>query len=102
MTRKPVVYHIINEGRRQVSAASTLVLREGRAAVELDPQMVHAQGVFVEIDPAKLRTLDEDGYVFGYPEVVDRRKTTARRLHYSRHPPRSPGRRSSDHGRSAR
>ena len=79
MTRKPVVYHIISEGRRQVSAASTLVVRAGRVAVELDPQMVKAKGVFVEIDPAKLRKLDEDGWVFGYPELVDRRRTRSRR-----------------------
>ena len=79
MTRKPVVYHIISEGRRQVSAASTLVVRSGRVAVELDPEMVKARGVFVEIDPAKLRKLDEDGLVFGYPELVDRRRTPSRR-----------------------
>ncbi|TMG76219.1 MAG: hypothetical protein E6H77_08905 [Betaproteobacteria bacterium] len=79
MTRKPVVYHIISEGRRQVSAASTLVVRAGRVAVELDPQMLKAKGVFVEIDPAKLRKLDEDGWVFGYPELVDRRRTRSRR-----------------------
>jgi hypothetical protein len=79
VTRKPVVYHIISEGRRQVSAASTLVVRAGRVAVELDPEMVKARGVFVEIDPAKLRKLDEEGLVFGYPELVDRRGTSSRR-----------------------
>jgi hypothetical protein len=79
VTRKPVVYHIITQGRRQVSAASTLVVREGRVAVELDPDMVHTKGVFVEIDPAKLRKLDDDGWVFGYPELVDRRRTPSRR-----------------------
>ena len=30
MTRRPVVYHIISAGRRQVSAASDLVMREGK------------------------------------------------------------------------
>ena len=99
MTRKPVVYHIISEGHRHVSAASTLVLRAGRVAVELDPEMVKARGVFVEIDPAKLRTLDEDGYVFGYPELVDRRRMPPRRRRHSTQPPRSPGRRASDQGR---
>jgi len=79
MTRRPVVYHIINAGSRQVSAASELVNREGRIAVELDPDMVKARGVFVEIDPRKLRTLDEEGWVFGYPELVDRRRPQARR-----------------------
>ena len=73
MTRRPVVYHIISAGRRQVSAASDLVMREGRVAVELDPEIVKAKGVFVEIDPKRLRRLDDDGWVFGYPELVDRR-----------------------------
>lgn len=79
MTRRPVVYHIISAGHRQVSAASDLVMREGRVAVELDPDVVKSKGVFVEIDPVKLRRLDEDGWVFGYPELVDRRGAPARR-----------------------
>jgi len=79
MTRRPIVYHIITAGRRQVSAASELVNREGRIAVELDPDMVKARGVFVEIDPKKLRTLDEEGWVFGYSELVDRRRPQVRR-----------------------
>ena len=79
MTRRPVVYHIISTGRRQVSTASALVEREGRVAVELDPDVVHAKGVFVELDPGKLRKLDEEGRVFGYPELVDRRRTPSRR-----------------------
>lgn len=79
MTRRPVVYHIITAGRRQVSAASELVRREGRIAVELDPDVVHAKGVFVEIDPERLRKLDEEGWVFGYPELVDRRAPSPRR-----------------------
>jgi hypothetical protein len=79
VTRRPRVYHIINAGRRQVSAASDLVVREGRIAVELDPEIVHARGVFVEIDPAKLRKLDEEGAVFGYPELIDRRRPKPRR-----------------------
>ncbi|MFN2646858.1 MAG: hypothetical protein ABR570_17860 [Burkholderiales bacterium] len=78
-SRRPLVYHIINAGRRHVSTASTLVVRAGRVAVELDPQMVHARGVFVEIDPAKLRKLDDEGWLFGYPELVDRRRTRSRR-----------------------
>jgi hypothetical protein len=76
---RPVVYHIINAGRKQVSAASALVVREGRIAVELDPEVVRAKGVFVELDPAKLRKLDEEGRVFGYPELLDRRRTPSRR-----------------------
>ena len=95
MTRRPVVYHIISAGGRQVSAASELVNREGRIAVELDPEMVKAKGVFVEIDPRKLRTLDEEGWVFGYPELVDRRRARARRTKAA--PSRSSGRRASDH-----
>jgi hypothetical protein len=96
MIRRPVVYHIIHAGKRHVSAASGLVLREGRVAVELDPEIVKAKGVFVEIDPAKLRRLDEDGWVFGYPELVDRRARQVRRQHSSAHPPRNPGRRALD------
>jgi hypothetical protein len=76
---RPVVYHIINAGRKQVSAASALVVREGRIAVELDPEVVRAKGVFVELDPAKLRKLDEEGRVFGYPELLDRRRIPSRR-----------------------
>ena len=79
MNRRPVVYHIISAGRKQVSTASTLVVLEGRIAVELDPDVVHARGVFVELDPAKLRKLDEEGAVFGYPELLDRRRTATRR-----------------------
>jgi hypothetical protein len=96
VNHRPVVYHIISAGRRQVSAASTLVVREGRIAVELDPDVVHAKGVFVELDPAKLRTLDEEGRVFGYPELLDRRRTPSRRRRerYSSDPER--GRRQAD------
>jgi hypothetical protein len=96
VTRRPVVYHIIAAGRRHVSAASGLVMREGRVAVELDPDVVHAQGVFVEINPAKLRKLDDEGWVFGYPELVDRRDSLPRRRNYQAAPPRSPGRRAAD------
>jgi hypothetical protein len=98
MTRRPVVYHIIAVGRRHVSAASGLVVREGRVAVELDPEIVKAKGVFVEIDPRRLRKLDEEGWVFGYPELVDRRGMRARRRNYQASPPRRPGRRASDDG----
>ena len=93
MTRRPVVYHIISAGRRQVSAASDLVMREGRVAVELDPEIVKAKGVFVEIDPKRLRRLDDDGWVFGYPELVDRRQVRARR---QRNGARMRGRRATD------
>jgi len=101
VNRRPVVYHIISAGRKQVSAASTLVVREGRIAVELDPEVVHAKGVFVELDPAKLRKLDEEGWVYGYPERVDRRQPQPRRRHYQAEPKRNPGRRASDHNRRA-
>jgi len=96
MMRRPVVYHIISAGKRQVSAASGLVMREGRVAVELDPDIVKAKGVFVEIDPGKLRKLDDEGWVFGYPELVDRRGGYPRRQIYRASPPRNPGRRSID------
>ena len=94
MSRRPVVYHIISAGRRQVSAASDLVMREGRVAVELDPEILKAKGVFVEIDPVKLRTLDENGWVFGYPELVDRRRMRPRR--HGSPPSRMRGRRTTD------
>lgn len=96
MTRRPIVYHIIGAGRRQVSAASELVVRDHRIAVELDPDVVKSRGVFIEIDPKKLRTLDEEGWVFGYPELVDRRCGRPRRQIYRATPPRTPGRRSID------
>jgi hypothetical protein len=99
MTRRPKVYHIIGSGRRHVAAASELVEHRGRVAVELDPDIVHTKGVFVEIDPDKLRRLDEEGWVFGYPERVDRRQPQPRRLHYQSTPTRGPGRRASDHNR---
>jgi hypothetical protein len=97
LNRQAVVYHIIRAGRKQVSAASALVVREGRIAVELDPDVVHARGVFVELDPAKLRKLDEEGRVYGYPELLDRRRTRSRRHQerYSSEP--GPGRRQADH-----
>jgi hypothetical protein len=94
VTRRPVVYHIITAGRRQVSAASELVVRDKRIAVELDPDIVKSKGVFVEIDPKKLRTLDEDGWVFGYPDLVDRRDPQGRRKKAA--PSRSRGRRATD------
>ncbi len=93
MTRRPIVYHIITAGSRQVSAASELVNRGGRIAVELDPEMVKAKGVFVEIDPKRLRKLDDEGWVFGYPELVDRRQMRARRQHNGA---RMRGRRATD------
>lgn len=96
MTRRPKVYHIIGSGRRHVAAASELVTRAGRIAVELDPEIVHSRGVFVEIDPQKLHKLDEEGWVFGYPERVDRRQQQPRRRVHQPQPPRSRGRRSTD------
>ena len=96
MSRRPVVYHIISTGRRQVSTASELVVREGRVAVELDPEVVHAKGVFVELDPGKLRRLDEDGWVFGYPELLDRRRVSSRRRRERYAEPPSRGRRKAD------
>jgi hypothetical protein len=101
VTRRPKVYHIIGSGRRHVAAASELVTRSGRVAVELDPDVVQSRGVFVEIDPGKLRKLDEEGWVYGYPERVDRRQSHPRRRHYQPEPPRSPGRRATDRNRHA-
>ena len=97
MSRRPVVYHIIRAGRKQVSAASSLVVHEGRIAVELDPDVVHAKGVFVELDPAKLRKLDEEGRVYGYPELLDRRRTASRRRKERYSSGQERGRRQADH-----
>ena len=96
MNRRPVVYHIINAGRRPMATASELVTEGKRVAVELAPEVVGTRGVFVEIDPRKLRKLDDEGWVFGYPERVDRRRATPRRRHYQANPPRGPGRRLTD------
>ena len=96
MNQRPVVYHIISAGRRQVSAASKLVVREGRIAVELDPDVVHAKGVFVELDPARLHKLDEEGRVFGYPELLDRRRTPSRRRRERYSSTQARGRRQAD------
>ena len=101
MTRRPKVYHIIGSGRRHVAAASELVTRGSRIAVELDPEIVHSKGIFVEIDPAKLRKLDDEGWVYGYPERVDRRAPQPRRQQYQAEPKRTPGRRASDHNHRA-
>ena len=100
-SRRPKVYHIIGSGRRHVAAASELVTRGNRVAVELDPEIVHSKGVFVEIDPHKLRRLDDEGWVYGYPERVDRRQLSPRRRHYQAEPVRTPGRRESDTNRRA-
>ncbi|HET7365387.1 MAG TPA: hypothetical protein VFJ70_17605 [Burkholderiales bacterium] len=97
MNRPPVVYHIISAGRKQVSTASALVVREGRIAVELDPDVVHAKGVFVELDPAKLCKLDDEGSVFGYPELLDRRRTPSRRQTERYSSASARGRRKADH-----
>lgn len=97
MTRRPKVYHIIGSGRRHVAAASELVTRGARVAVELDPDIVRSKGVFVEIDPGKLRKLDDEGWVYGYPERVDRRQQSPRRRKFQAEPARSPGRRATDH-----
>ena len=101
MAPRPKVYHIIGSGRRHVAAASELVTRGTRVAVELDPDIVHSRGIFVEIDPSKLRKLDEEGLLFGYPERVDRRQPGPRRRHYQAEPVRTPGRRATDLNRRA-
>jgi hypothetical protein len=94
--RRSVVYHIMLAGRRHVAAASTLVMDGPRVAVQLDPEIVGRSDVYLEIDPRKLRPLDEEGRVFGYPELVDRRDPQPRRRHHQALPPRSAGRRASD------
>ena len=100
--RRPLVYHIIASGRRHIATASELVTQGTRVAVELDPGIVGTKGVFVEIDPRKLRKLDDEGTVFGYPDHVDRRRASPRRRRYQAEPARGPGRRATDrHSRPA-
>lgn len=94
--KKPVVYHIMLAGRWQVAVASRLVREGPRVAVQLDPDIVGREGVFVEIDAAKLRPLDEEGLVYGYPELADRRAVDPRRQRTQKEPLRTPGRRASD------
>src|SRR4051812_4743092 len=97
--RRPVVYHIMLAGRRHVTAASLLVPDGAGPAVELDPSIVQSHGVILPIEGRKLRTLDEDGWVYAYPDVLDRRRTDPRRRHHQqRMPARGSGRRASDRG----
>lgn len=86
-------------GRRHVTAASQLVPADRGPAVELDPSIVGSHGVILPIEARKLRTLDEEGWVYAYPDVLDRRGTEPRRLHqHQRLPVRGTGRRASDKG----
>jgi hypothetical protein len=97
--RRSVVYHIMLAGRRHVAAASTLIVEGPRVAVQLDPEIVGREDVFLEIDPKKLRPLDEEGWVYGYPELVDRRRPQPRRTRQLTREglrPRGVGRRASD------
>ena len=95
--RRPVVYHIMLAGRRHVTAASQLVPADVGPAVELDPSIVGCHGVILPIEGRKLRTLDEEGWVYAYPDLLDRRGAEPRRrLHKQRTPVRGAGRRASD------
>src|SRR3954466_7833388 len=85
--RRPVVYHIMLAGRRHVTAASELVPDGGGPAVELDPTVVGSPGVVLPIEARKLRTLDEEGWVYAYPEVLDRRTPEPRRKHQQQKAP---------------
>jgi hypothetical protein len=94
-----VVYHIMLAGRRHVTAASLLVPDGSGPAVELDPSIVRSHGVILPIEGSKLRTLDEEGWVYAYPNVLDRRRQEPRRLRQQqRMPARGSGRRASDQG----
>jgi hypothetical protein len=97
--RRPVVYHIMLAGRRHVTAASKLIPADIGPAVELDPAIVCSSGVVLPIEARKLRTLDEEGWVYAYPDVLDRRGQEPRRTRQQQKtPPRTIGRRSSDKG----
>ena len=84
-------------GRRHVTAASQLVPADRGPAVELDPSIVGSHGVILPIEARKLRTLDEEGWVFAYPDILDRRHPEVRRTRYvEKLAPRAPGRRQTD------
>ena len=97
--RRPVVYHIMLAGRRHVTAASQLVPDDRGPAVEFDPSIVGSHGVILPVEARKLRTLDEEGWVYAYPDLLDRRGPDPRRRHHQqRKPERGSGRRASDRG----
>ena len=81
-----------------MTAASVLVPDDRGPAVELDPAIVGGHGVILPIEARKLRTLDDEGWVYAYPEVLDRRNPEPRRTRVQRAPERSVGRRASDKG----
>ena len=54
MSRRPVVYHIINAGRRPMATASELITEGKRVAVELAPEVVGTRGVFVYGEPLRV------------------------------------------------
>src|SRR3954471_16362499 len=97
--RRPVVYHIMLAGRRHVTAASLLVPDGAGPAVELDPSIVHSHGVILPIEGRKLRTLDEEGWVYAYRDgLARRRQDPRRRPHHQRTPARGSGRRAATGG----
>jgi hypothetical protein len=79
VVRRPILYHVMSSGRGQVTAASELVPGPNGPAVELDPAVVRAHGVVVPIDPRRLVELDALGWIYGCPELVDRRLHDRRR-----------------------
>lgn len=84
-----------------MTAASQLIPADCGPAVELDPTVVGSSGVVLPIEARKLRTLDEEGWVYAYPDVLDRRKPEPRRTRQQQKTPqrqRTTGRRSSDKG----
>lgn len=93
MVRRPIVYHVMKSGRTHVTAASTLVPTPRGPAVELDPEVVRSPGVVVRIDADKLSELDDEGWIYGCIEVLDRRAEDRRR---ARSFYRSTGRRETD------
>lgn len=85
----------MREGRTHAAAASTLACQPG-LAVEIDPDVICRRGVLMPVNAAKLQSLDEEGWIYGYAEVLDPRAAGARRGRMRPRPPASAGRRATD------
>lgn len=81
--RCPTVYHVMLARHGQTTAASRLVPRASGPGLELDPAVVGEPGVVIPLDPRKLFELDDEGWTYACPEILDRRNGEDRR-HVSR------------------
>jgi hypothetical protein len=81
--RRATVYHVMLARHGQITAASRLVPAASGPGLELDPVVVGSRGVVIPLDPGKLIELDDEGWTYGCPEILDRRNGEDRR-HVSR------------------